>query len=116
MKRVPLSSETSRVCCLSWSLHIDLCQFAIVCNCVTVFLIGFVKPAKRFRQQGVSSDAAARKKSPNRCKTEAFSCCLHQTPVTYCAADTSDLERVVQHVKGLYADAPVLGAGVSLGG
>ncbi|TNM94948.1 hypothetical protein fugu_017707 [Takifugu bimaculatus] len=38
------------------------------------------------------------------------------TPVTYCAADTSDLERVVQHVKGLYPDAPVLGAGVSLGG
>ncbi|CAG09160.1 unnamed protein product, partial [Tetraodon nigroviridis] len=38
------------------------------------------------------------------------------TPVTYCAADTSDLERVVQHVKALHADAPVLGAGVSLGG
>lgn len=45
-----------------------------------------------------------------------FTCSLPQTPVTYCAADTSDLERVVQHVKGLYADAPVLGAGVSLGG
>uniref|UniRef100_A0A1A8GEA0 Ig-like domain-containing protein n=1 Tax=Nothobranchius korthausae TaxID=1143690 RepID=A0A1A8GEA0_9TELE len=38
------------------------------------------------------------------------------TPVTYCAANTSDLERVVQHVKGLYPQAPVLGAGVSLGG
>ncbi|KAM6914990.1 phospholipase ABHD3-like isoform 1-T1 [Xenentodon cancila] len=38
------------------------------------------------------------------------------TPVTYCAANTSDLERVVQHVKGLYPHAPVLGAGVSLGG
>uniref|UniRef100_A0A3Q0R787 Phospholipase ABHD3 n=1 Tax=Amphilophus citrinellus TaxID=61819 RepID=A0A3Q0R787_AMPCI len=38
------------------------------------------------------------------------------TPVTYCAANTSDLERVVQHVKGLYPSAPVLGAGVSLGG
>lgn len=38
------------------------------------------------------------------------------TPVTYCAANTSDLEHVVQHVKGLYPHAPVLGAGVSLGG
>uniref|UniRef100_A0A3Q3X651 Phospholipase ABHD3 n=1 Tax=Mola mola TaxID=94237 RepID=A0A3Q3X651_MOLML len=38
------------------------------------------------------------------------------TPVTYCAANTSDLGRVVQHVKGLYPYAPVLGAGVSLGG
>lgn len=38
------------------------------------------------------------------------------TPVTYCAANTSDLECVVQHVKGLYPHAPVLGAGVSLGG
>uniref|UniRef100_A0A3Q4I1B7 Phospholipase ABHD3 n=1 Tax=Neolamprologus brichardi TaxID=32507 RepID=A0A3Q4I1B7_NEOBR len=38
------------------------------------------------------------------------------TPVTYCAANTSDLECVVQHVKGLYPSAPVLGAGVSLGG
>ncbi|KAL6096091.1 abhd1 [Pungitius sinensis] len=38
------------------------------------------------------------------------------TPVTYCAANTSDLEHVVQHVKGLYPSAPVLGAGVSLGG
>ncbi|KAM6991954.1 LOW QUALITY PROTEIN: phospholipase ABHD3-like [Tautogolabrus adspersus] len=38
------------------------------------------------------------------------------TPITYCAANTSDLERVVQHVKGLFPHAPVLGAGVSLGG
>uniref|UniRef100_A0A3B4UTJ2 Phospholipase ABHD3 n=1 Tax=Seriola dumerili TaxID=41447 RepID=A0A3B4UTJ2_SERDU len=38
------------------------------------------------------------------------------TPVTYCAANTSDLEHVVQHVKGLYPHAPVLGAGVSMGG
>uniref|UniRef100_A0A3P9LLV9 Abhydrolase domain containing 1 n=1 Tax=Oryzias latipes TaxID=8090 RepID=A0A3P9LLV9_ORYLA len=38
------------------------------------------------------------------------------TPVTYCAANTSDLERVVQHVKRLYPHAPLLGAGVSLGG
>lgn len=103
--------------CLSLSLHIDLCQFAILCNSVTVVLIHFVKPAKCSRQQGFSYDVGARKKYQNWHETEgAFSCCLHQTPVTYCAADTSDLERVVQHVKGLYADAPVLGAGVSLGG
>ncbi|XP_040920796.1 phospholipase ABHD3-like isoform X3 [Toxotes jaculatrix] len=38
------------------------------------------------------------------------------TPVTYCAANTSDLERVVQHVKGLYPHAPLLGVGVSMGG
>uniref|UniRef100_A0A665U8Q7 Phospholipase ABHD3 n=1 Tax=Echeneis naucrates TaxID=173247 RepID=A0A665U8Q7_ECHNA len=38
------------------------------------------------------------------------------TPVTYCAANTSDLERVVQHVKGLYPQAPLLGYGVSMGG
>lgn len=38
------------------------------------------------------------------------------TPVTYCAANTSDLECVVHHVKGLYPHSPVLGAGVSLGG
>uniref|UniRef100_A0A8C5HH38 Phospholipase ABHD3 n=1 Tax=Gouania willdenowi TaxID=441366 RepID=A0A8C5HH38_GOUWI len=38
------------------------------------------------------------------------------TPVTYCAASTSDLECVVKHVKGLYPNAPVLGAGVSMGG
>ncbi|XP_041814138.1 phospholipase ABHD3-like isoform X2 [Chelmon rostratus] len=38
------------------------------------------------------------------------------TPVTYCAASTSDLEHVVHHVRGLYPHAPVLGAGVSLGG
>lgn len=41
---------------------------------------------------------------------------LLETPVTYCAANTSDLERVVQHVKRLYPHAPLLGAGVSLGG
>ncbi|KAK7907827.1 hypothetical protein WMY93_016439 [Mugilogobius chulae] len=38
------------------------------------------------------------------------------TPVTYCAASTSDLECVVQHVKGLFPNAPLLGAGVSMGG
>lgn len=38
------------------------------------------------------------------------------TPITYCAASTTDLECVVQHVKRLFPLAPVLGAGVSLGG
>lgn len=38
------------------------------------------------------------------------------TPVTYCAANTSDLECVVKHVKGHFPDSPVLGAGVSMGG
>ncbi|XP_051265672.1 phospholipase ABHD3-like isoform X1 [Dicentrarchus labrax] len=38
------------------------------------------------------------------------------TPVTYSGANTSDLERVVHHVKGLYPHAPVLGAGFSFGG
>ncbi|XP_071399826.1 phospholipase ABHD3-like [Centroberyx affinis] len=38
------------------------------------------------------------------------------TPLTFCAADTSDLECVVLHVKELYPQAPLLGAGVSLGG
>lgn len=59
---------------------------------------------------------AARTKPSYWCEPDDAFCSLHQTPVTYCAADTSDLERVVQHVKALYADAPVLGAGVSLGG
>lgn len=38
------------------------------------------------------------------------------TPVTYCAANTSDLECVVHHVKRLFPNSPVLGAGVSMGG
>ncbi|XP_035278233.1 phospholipase ABHD3-like isoform X3 [Anguilla anguilla] len=38
------------------------------------------------------------------------------TPLTFSAADTSDLERVVQHVKELFPQAPLLGTGVSLGG
>ncbi|KAG7461097.1 hypothetical protein MATL_G00206320 [Megalops atlanticus] len=38
------------------------------------------------------------------------------TPLTFCAADTSDLERVIQHVKEVFPQAPLLGTGVSLGG
>ncbi|XP_061667696.1 protein ABHD1-like isoform X1 [Syngnathoides biaculeatus] len=39
-----------------------------------------------------------------------------QTPQTFCAADTSDLEQVVRHVKSLYPQSPLFGAGISLGG
>ncbi|XP_030638044.1 phospholipase ABHD3-like [Chanos chanos] len=38
------------------------------------------------------------------------------TPLTFCAADTSDLERVIQHVRQVYPQAPLVGTGVSLGG
>ncbi|XP_061667697.1 phospholipase ABHD3-like isoform X2 [Syngnathoides biaculeatus] len=38
------------------------------------------------------------------------------TPQTFCAADTSDLEQVVRHVKSLYPQSPLFGAGISLGG
>ncbi|MBN3318605.1 ABHD3 Phospholipase, partial [Atractosteus spatula] len=38
------------------------------------------------------------------------------TPQTFSAADTSDLECVVTHIKDLYPKAPLMGAGISLGG
>lgn len=39
-----------------------------------------------------------------------------QTPLTFCAANTQDVEMAVNHVKELYPQAPLFGAGVSLGG
>uniref|UniRef100_S4RYS8 Abhydrolase domain containing 3 n=1 Tax=Petromyzon marinus TaxID=7757 RepID=S4RYS8_PETMA len=38
------------------------------------------------------------------------------TPRTFCAADTEDLEAVLDHVRSLLPDAPLVGTGVSLGG
>ncbi|KYO35224.1 phospholipase ABHD3 [Alligator mississippiensis] len=38
------------------------------------------------------------------------------TPRTYCAANTEDLEAVIHHVHNLHASAPLLAAGVSMGG
>ncbi|MEE6464279.1 hypothetical protein FKM82_006223 [Ascaphus truei] len=38
------------------------------------------------------------------------------TPRTYCAANTEDLETVIEHVHNTYTDAPLMAAGVSMGG
>lgn len=45
---------------------------------------------------------------------EGFRVC--QTPRTYCAANTEDLEIVIEHVQRSYAAAPIMAAGVSMGG
>ncbi|XP_017328113.1 phospholipase ABHD3 isoform X2 [Ictalurus punctatus] len=38
------------------------------------------------------------------------------TPRTYCAANTEDLEMVIEHVNNTYPTAPIMAAGVSMGG
>uniref|UniRef100_A0A8C6V183 Phospholipase ABHD3 n=1 Tax=Neogobius melanostomus TaxID=47308 RepID=A0A8C6V183_9GOBI len=38
------------------------------------------------------------------------------TPRTYCAANTEDLETVIEHIQRAHADAPLMAAGVSMGG
>ncbi|GAU98267.1 hypothetical protein RvY_09437-2 [Ramazzottius varieornatus] len=39
-----------------------------------------------------------------------------KTPKTYCAADTTDIANVVQHIRAKYPEVPVLAIGISLGG
>lgn len=86
------------------SLHIRLKQ-------AWFFLIG-----QDFHKSMVSVYFGAYCHLNTLCNAPPLSLCLLQTPITYCAANTSDLEHVVHHVKGLFPHAPVLGAGVSLGG
>ncbi|XP_078253424.1 phospholipase ABHD3 isoform X5 [Rhinoraja longicauda] len=38
------------------------------------------------------------------------------TPRTYCAANTEDLETVIFHVQNIFPEAPLMAAGVSMGG
>ena len=38
------------------------------------------------------------------------------TPRTYCASKYDDLNRVLEHIRGLHPSAPVMAVGVSLGG
>uniref|UniRef100_A0A8C8SHM2 Phospholipase ABHD3 n=1 Tax=Pelusios castaneus TaxID=367368 RepID=A0A8C8SHM2_9SAUR len=45
-----------------------------------------------------------------------FPCGSLQTPRTYCAANTEDLEAVIHHIHNMHASAPFMAAGVSMGG
>lgn len=42
--------------------------------------------------------------------------CPTQTPRTYCAANTEDLETVIEHIQKRIEAAPIMAAGVSMGG
>lgn len=39
-----------------------------------------------------------------------------KTPRTYCAANTEDLETVIEHIQKNNEAAPIMAAGVSMGG
>ena len=49
-------------------------------------------------------------------RVTALSPCPTQTPRTYCAANTEDLETVIDHIQRAYEAAPIMAAGVSMGG
>ncbi|RXN27722.1 phospholipase ABHD3 [Labeo rohita] len=53
---------------------------------------------------------------PGLTGTSRESYILHMTPRTYCAANTEDLEVVIEHVQRTIDKAPLMAAGVSMGG